>query len=338
MINTISFLGNVNRIQPKNIGMVQPSFKGQGVQVDTFVRSEKPKEENEFVSWAKRNNFVQSMPNVFKKENVLGKGFTHTVFSLDDNKGYVLRARTDSLNRPIDFSNYSIIDVQDKSLEANYGQAVAKIVSSDISKPTFEVMRKQEGFACGNPPSTAIYEEETGKLKAGELSYEAIERKEHYGRTMRVLAQMPQETYDELVKNLASLDDMGYKFDYYNSNNFLIDEKNKKINIIDLEPLKGHGKNLGNALYALTNIDYFGTYQSTTDGNLVSSEERNQNFDDVINIITKYNQAMVNNGEKYTEEEYEFIVKLLGSTPMMFALRARSDEERKEKLREMGIL
>ena len=67
-----------------------------------------------------------------------------------------------------------------------------------------------------------------------------------------------------LIDKFIELDEAGYKFDYYNPNNFLLDEDKGSIEIIDLDKYKAPYKNdLGNALWALTNIEYLNTYLSS---------------------------------------------------------------------------
>ena len=74
----------------------------------------------------------------------------------------------------------------------------------------------------------------------------------------------------------------GYRLDHLNSNNLLIDEENKSINLIDMERVNPDGTvpHYANLLYSLTNCAYFDTY--TYDyPNPVSDEEKNA--DNIVN-------------------------------------------------------
>lgn len=339
MINSVSFLGNITY----NINR-QTSFgnKTKPMENDCFVRSSKSQapSQNDFIQWAEKTNFFpQKLSEVMQdEENILGKGFSNTVYKIPGNEEYVLRVSNSSdTNFFSDLSDYSLEDAEDKNLKGNYGQCVAKIKSSDFRKPEIFILKKQKGITNGNPPSSVIYFE-NGTLRPGELPYEARERKEHYAKCLQILADMPQESYDELVHNLSELGEAGYRFDYYNPNNFLLDEEGGKINIIDLEKTqKGSKNDLGNALWALSNISYLTTFMSKHDNSPMPEEESNKAFENTMTVIDKYTKAMKNNGEKYSPDGYEFF-QLMNSLPMSFYLRSMNIEEKRQKMVDMGVM
>lgn len=336
MISGINFLGqitpNYNR-DTKEQRVTKP------IECDCFVRSKKTPD-NDFIKWANDTGFLKyGLKESLSADNFLGKGFNNSVFKIKGNDDYVLRVRN-SCSGDFDtgFSDYTIKDKQDKNLKGNFGQTVALISSSDYHKPQIEVLMKQQGITNCNPPPSAIYHED-GTLRADEAPYEATERKEHYAKCLEILANMPQGAYDKLVSELTEIGDAGYKFDYYNPNNFLLDEENESINIIDLEKSsQGYKNDLGNALWALSNIEYLRTYISSSDKNPVSEDEIKMAIENTISVIDKYTKALQNNGKKYSREGYEFTTQLLGSTPMAFYLRAMSDEDKRAKLNQMGVL
>lgn len=338
MINAINFLGNITC----NVNR-QQSFgnKIKPMDNDYFIKSTHLENisQNDFIKWANETGFYpHRLVDVMKdEENILGKGFSNTVYKIPGNNDYVLRVSNASAINIDDLSDYSLEDVEDKNLDGNYGQCIAKITSSDFRKPDIFVLRKQTGITNGNPPSSVIYFE-NGDLKPGELPYEAYDRKEHYAKSLQILADMPQEAYDNVVYNLSKLGDMGYKFDYYNPNNFLLDEEGEQINIIDLEKVqKGYKNDLGNALWALSDISYLNTFMSKHDSYPMSEDDSNKAFKNTITIIDKYTKAIKNNGQTYSFDGYEFF-QLLNSVPMSFYLRTWDIEEKRQKLKDMGVM
>ena len=340
MINGIN-LFNTAPLQFK--GGRNVSFKGSGVQNDCFIKSEQKKPlDNEFIKWAEENDFLnKGLKESFSEENLLGQGFSNSVYKIEGNDDYVLRVPRSYFDPDkTDFGDYKIKDTKDKSLKSNFGQQAALIQSDDVHKPSIEVLLKQQGITNGNPPPSAIFEE-SGKLREGEISYESIERKEHYAKCLKILASMPQSAYDDLIDKFIELDEAGYKFDYYNPNNFLLDEDKGSIEIIDLDKYKAPYKNdLGNALWALRNIEYLDTYLSSYDesSHLISDNDKNEAVGNTIEVISKYTKALQNKGKKYSSDGYEFMTQLFESYPMSFYLKTLNRSEKLQKLKDMGVM
>ncbi len=337
MINTINFLGQITRRPAENKRVY---YVTKPIECDCFVKKTIKKADNEFINWATDTKFIPAdIKYSLSKENLLGKGFSNFVYKIDGNKDYVIRfKRYEGDIQNLDFSDYEIIDVQDRDLKGNFGQPIAELRSKDKTKPILQILKRQKGITNGNPPTTAIYHE-NGDLRQDELPYEAIERKKHYSHCLRILANLPQESYDKLVRELSQIGNLGYRFDYYNPNNFMLDENNSQINIIDLEEIKkGFENDLGNALWALSDIMYLSTFMSSKDDELISDEEKNAAFQNTITIIDKYVKALKNNGLKFSTQGYEFYTQVLDSLPMSFYLATADMEEKCQKLREIGVL
>ena len=334
MINSINFLG-----------IIKPEFQNAGhVHLktgpnDTFTKSKTQDCDNAFIKWAYDTNFMpQGLAEALKDENKLGSGFTNAVYEIPSNPDYVLRVRNFNISDDIDFNNYTLVNCEDKKLKGNFGQCVARIIPSEVQYPIFEILKKQKGITNSNPPSSVVYHED-GSIREGELPYEARERKEHYAKCLNILANMPQEAYDRLIDELGELDGASYRFDYYNPNNFLLDNEDAKINIIDIDKTASGFKNdLGNILWALSGIGYFDTYMSDYDGAKMDDAAREEAIKNTITIIDKYTQALKNKGAKYSREGYEFTTKLLSSLPFSFYLRSVNNEQKMQKLQEMGVL
>lgn len=314
-----------------------------GLKNDVFVRSTnnvsfKGSENHTFSEWAKENNFIENLEEILSNdENRIGKGFSHSAFAIPNCDEYILR--TSSLNQKLKYSEAKIIDTEDKNLDVNIGQEVAmiEIPTEDFFPVKIEVLKKQKGKSIGVPPSQAIYVEETGELRKGELPYEAKERKKHYAKTIHQVAQLPVDAYEKLLADIESAAKAGYKFDHLNSNNLLVDEENSSINLIDMDKAK-IPVNYGNVLYALTNINYLSTFTSSYDDNPMSQEAMTQAVGDTIDIIDKFMQAMQNKNLKLKQDDcsYEFF-NLMNSIPMSFYCKTGDYHEKWQALKNRGI-
>lgn len=334
MINSINFTG-VIKPEFKNVG--QTHLKA--APYDNFTKSETQKCDNAFIKWAYDTDFMpHGLAAALTEENKLGSGFTNSVYKIPSNPNYVLRVRNHNSIDDINFDNYTLVNCEDKNLKSNFGQCVAKIMPADSQYPIFEILKKQKGITNSNPPSSVVYHE-NGSIREGELPYEALERKEYYGKCLNILANMPQESYDKLIDELIELDRAGYRFDYYNPNNFLLDDEDGKINIIDIDKTaSGYKNDLGNILWALSGIGYFDTFMSDYDGVKTDDAAREEAIKNTITVIDKYTQALKNKGAKYSKDGYEFTTKLLSSLPFSFYLRSVNNDQKMQKLQEMGVL
>ena len=305
-----------------------PKVKQTGLTSDVFVRSAAPAfngDKNEsFVQWAKRTDYLtRELPqNLFSDMNIIGSGFNHTAYKITDNDKYILRGPNEQFikryAKEIDYSQTTMTETEDKNLKINIGQPVASIVlktKSGIPMAFFDVLKKQEGTSLGVPPYSAL-SNDFGELREGAVSYEADSRKEKYSQSLKKVANMPIESYKTLIDEVEEAAKAGYTFDYLNSNNILVDDKNKRFNLIDMEKSR-QGVNYGNILYALTNYCYYPTYTSNSFSNKVSSAEKDDATDNTIKIIQKFMVAMQQKGVKFDKQNKscEFN-ELLNSKPM----------------------
>ena len=338
-ITPISFSGI--RTLPKTKPVTTPKLEQ-----DKFVKrnniSFKGEAENEFISWAKENNFSEKIGDILSNPNlIIGKGFTHNAYSIPENDEYVLRVgrSQEDFLKDADWKNMKITDSQDKNLTLNIGQSIAFIEApaKKLFPVYLEVLKKQTGYPLGIKPSATIYTED-GNLRKGELPYEDISRKEYYAKSIHEVSQMPQEAFEKLIDDLNAAGEAGYAFDHLNSNNLLVDTKNQAINLIDME--KGLKKPRWDAvLYALTNIDYYSTYTSYYAEPAMSNEQKQQVTNDTITIIKKFIQAMKNKGEKFDKYRlsYEFLTTMAHSLPFLMTFMVFDKEAAFDKLEKMGL-
>ncbi len=335
-------------INPVNImpvlkaGKAKPSFKSEAAP-DIFERTVKPSSEMQLISeiFGSEKSVEDSISEIIKNpENQLGKGFFHRAYIIPDNDDYILRVNNYAADN-LDFENIEIKDTGDKNLHVNIGQEVARIQTKGKDGsfgPIIEVLRKQNGKSLGIPPSQAIYIEDTGKLRPGEISYSAAERKQYYADTIHMTAQMPLEAYENLIETYKQASEAGYTFDHLNSNNILIDTENQSINTIDWDK-SSRGADYGNLLYALTNCYYFSTFVSNYDEAPVSDEAAVQALKDSLEIIDKFTKAMQNKNVKFDRENYSYeFLQFLSSTPCSYFCKSYNDREKWQKFSEMGIV
>ena len=332
--NNISF-GNLKK---------EPKIPNTGLTSDVFIRTSKSEENstNSFINWAKETDFVQStLPQILQNpDNILGKGFSHTTYIIPENNDYILRSSNNENFEKIDYSKTKIIDKEDKNLKINIGQKVADIeLSTDDNNEIprrIEVLKKQNGKSVGVPPSQVLYDENTGKLRDGEIEYENYSRKEKYAQSLNSLAKLPVEAFEKLISDVTEASEAGYSFDYLNSNNLLVDEENQAINLIDMDKSK-MGVSYGNVLYALTNIDYFDTYTSRY-LNPVSNEEIQNAIMNTMNITQKYIQAMKNQNVKFDKynQSIEFN-SFVGSLPMSYLCKTMDTDKKWEYFEQQGV-
>lgn len=342
-ISPVSFLkiNNSYKSQPKIM---------QGLANDVFVRSANnvsfkglnEADKSSFTLWADKTDFVQKqLPEILSNPDCkLGSGFSHSAFIIPDNPNYILRVPNTNIALNYDYSKATLKDTEDKNLKVNIGQEIAKIeVPTKEGFPmVVEVLKKQEGESIGVPPAQAVFAEETGTLKEGELSYEARERKEHYASTIHKVAQLPVESFEKLISDIKEAEKAGYHFDHLNSNNLLVDDENASINLIDMDK-SSVPANFGNVLYALTNICYFSTYSSQFDESPMGDDEIRTVIKDTMDITDKFIQAMQNKGEKFNRNEcsYEFF-NFINSLPFSFYCKTCDDNAKWDVLKSKGVV
>ena len=339
-ITPISFSGI--RTLPKTRNVTTPKL-----QQDTFVKSNnvsfKGKNEDDFISWANETNFKNEIGKILTNPDlILGKGYNHTAYRIPGNEDYVLRIgrSSDGFYENADWENSKITNIEDKNLTINIGQPIAYIEaqSEKVFPVPVEVLKKQTGEVLGIKAYQTLLADEFGTLRKGEIPYEDISRKEYYANSVHEVSKLPVEAFEKLIEELKIAGEAGYYFDHLNSNNLLVDAKNQKINLIDME--KGPNSPRCDAiLYALTNISYYSTYTSYYTEPLMSEEQKNQVTDDTVTIIKKFIIAMKNKGEKFDRHclTYEFQTTMAHSLPFLKTFMVFDSRSAFDKLEKMGV-
>lgn len=338
---------NINKIQ--TIPVINKAFTKTvpfraGKIEDIFERTTKPASgsDNKAIQWLENEDYVNKrlIKDISNPQNKIGSGFSHSGFVIPGNNEYVLRVSNSEISKN-QFAKYEIKDTEDKNLKINIGQSVAEITLKDKNGTKIsdiEVLRRQNGYPLGVKPYSTIYNEDFS-IRQGELPYEAPERKADYEKSIEAVAKMPVEAFETLLDNINEASDKGYRFDFLNSNNILIDEKNNSLNLIDMEK-RGQYSKIDNAsiLYALTNIEYYNTYKSEFDNNPKSDDETKKAFENTMEIITKYTTAMKNKGLKFDTQIYSHEAQdLMLSPPFMCFCRAFTIDQELNNLKRMGL-
>ena len=337
---------------------------------DVFVKSSNPlsfkgaeqvDEVKSFIQWAQETDFIKTQLGdiLSNPENVLGTGFNSTAYKIPNNENYVLRLANSSLEY-INWSGIPNSQVADTDLkhDINVGQEVAVITipsewavsgQPDWLGTRVEVLKKQTGESIGvQPPETLLEGEFSSQTKNGVASYEDYSRKEKYIRTLKQVAQLPVESYEELISTFTKASEICFGFDHLNSNNLLVDIETKSINLIDMDkPSIGGGSveaNYANLLYSLSNISYYSTYVSSEPNPIADTPDgletkKIEAIEYNIQIIDKFLQAMKNTGVKFNSREtsYEFY-KFMHSIPCIMYCQSADDNAFWNKASSMGLM
>ena len=326
----------------------------KSIPMDTFVRTSSSvsfkgedvtKPETDFRTWAEKTNFLSSQFKdvITDENNIIGSGFDHTVYAIPNCEDYVLRKNNFGCGMPLDYSGAALSPFEYPKSDINVGQVVATIeipcTLSKYLKDSVDVLRKQTGHSIGNPPFAAISNEYTGELRTGELPYESRERKEKFLKDIHSVSQLPQKAFDDLISDLTKAAEAGYALDHYNSNNLLLDDKNSRINLIDMRSgLSSKKADYANLLYSLTNIYYLPNFTSMYDGNQMQDWQIKQAVEDIVTIVDKYTTAMQNQGVKFDRENSSIEFRdFMNSMPCSIFCQTGDYSEKWNKFEQMGI-
>lgn len=302
--------------------------------MDVFIRTNKtpsfgsnsilkPKDNSfeSFEKWASETNFLDKIEDIVDKTGIiLGSGYEGTVYEIDDCDEWVIKKyeKTYICNNSID--KPTIIKLKDSTPDINVGQAIAKVCIPSprgITSLEYYILKKQMGESCAIDQEIAMNESN-------------IKTEKHIDYLKKV-AQMPQSTFEELIKITAYLSEKKIKLDCYNPSNLMIDSENKKINIVDTENLyQKENVQHGDVLYSLLDFPYTRTLYASDNQEKIDEAEKIS-----FQIIDKFFAAMKNTKEKIYDTYY--IDSLLNSKLMYKYLDTTTVNESKFKLSEMGL-
>ena len=188
-----------------------PTFTGRRNQEQNF---------ESFKNFTEKTNFRKYLPKLIaSEENYLSEGAFGITFTIPKNDNFILKVYKNINLNLLNQGRLSLEKVPDDIPEINVGQPIARF-GHYIS-----VLIKQEGQEYGIPlHASVLTNRETTNL---------------YISNLKKVAAIPQEGYRQFTEEVKLVRKHGYYLDIWNSNNFLLTDKN--INIVDIGKIQGIG-------------------------------------------------------------------------------------------------
>lgn len=140
------------------------------------------------------------------------------------------------INSGVEANVYCVKDFDDKvaRIKKGFVYSPKKLVNSNLDKDTFfssldegiKIQRKIQGEPLYGPF----------------WSFDKILSPDKYLKNLNSMLKLPDEIYLKYIKDVIELRKNGFDIDKINPNNFLLDRKNKKINIVDTHMKKCEAK------------------------------------------------------------------------------------------------
>jgi len=176
----------------------------------------------EVVGSLKAGGYDHPQSLIERRGKEIGRGGNATVFEIPSVKDYLLRVENKALraiNRKMTDDLLLNVQILNDVFEGrNYGQRVISL------HPNIQILKRQEGTPAGVPSRSFLWRQKDGP---------AVEM---YEANLMRSAQMPQETYNQLINDLIYINNLGFNFDPSKTNNLLVDEKSQTFNLVDLNP------------------------------------------------------------------------------------------------------
>ena len=245
----------------------------------------------DFLLYAQKTDFLAKIPEITVFANYIGKGFEGTVYKIPQEPRWVIKESNRVFSNIYNIDK-KIIPLTDKMPLINVGQPVAIIqIGHGPALLSYQILKTQHGTEYGIAPSP-ISPDYFLKSKSAQSIYK---------HSIQQMANLPISSYESLIDDLSYINSCGYKPDYFNPNNFLIDGIN--INMVDTEEITdpNYQNDFGNVLYTLLIGEFFhySQKQLQTDP---SDEIQELN----LQIITKFMTVMKNRGKKFSQDNYHF--------------------------------
>ena len=275
----------------------------KSLDTDSFVKSIAFNGENQssfsnFKKWAKETNFINNIESYTSSNaRVLGRGSEGIVYEISDNQDYVIKQYRRSYLVPIANTEAKIYKVNDILPELNVGQHIARIEVPNGSQYStiYHILKRQQG----KPHSV-----EFAYLNIVNSSTIKI-----YLDSLKRLSELPQESFNNCVRDVQYITKNGYKIECDNPHNILIDYDNSKINFVDIyDKKKDYSNQQGEVLYSLLGAEYPKAFFTAQKTSIVEKEEA-RIYSNII--ISKYLKAMKSQGIKF--DHGQFFTKLINS-------------------------
>ncbi len=252
------------------------------IKTTSFKGSDNDDSFKAFKKWAEETDFLNNAESIIeKKGKVLGCGFEGMTIGISNNDKWVIKVikRSNFSQQRID--KPEIFEIEDKLPDLNIGQMIAyvKIPFFENSSRLFYILRRQKGTSYGinnMPPQ---------KLNKTNIDIHIS--------SLKKMAELPYEAYKQLIRDIIKANDAGYIFDHYNPNNIMLDDENKRINFVDVDP-PGNER----VSYQFSDILY-----ALLDGNFGLALLNSTQNEDAIAEAKKYSDIITEKFEKAVQEE-----------------------------------
>ena len=246
----------------------------------------------DFLIYANKNDFLNKIPQITTYKNYIGKGFEGTVYEIPQEPRWVLK-ENNRMSNNINGIDKEIMPIEDKMPLINVGQPVARIeLGYGQALSVYQILKMQHGNEYGIAPYP-ISSESFLKLPGTQKLYK------HF---LTQMASLPLSSYEQLIEDLKYINDCGFKPDYFNPNNFLLD--GNKIKMVDTEEItdKNYQNDYGNVLYSLLIGEFY---------HFTKNQEQDFPSDDIkklnTQITTKFMTAMKNKDQKFSKDNTHFL-------------------------------
>ncbi len=247
--------------------------------IKSFGKSNNDNSFKAFKTWAEETDFYSKALNIIDfTGEILGSGFEGTTYEIPDNDNWVIKEEKRSASIPVKTDSPQITEIPDLTPNLNLGQMIAHVIvpSTPYSSRRFFILKKQKGETYG-----VSYD------KRNQVSESNINT---HLKSLKLLSSFPIDSFKEVVEEVVQANKAGLKFDFYNPNNIMIDEENKKINFVDVDkgsihPLKNQ---LADILFSLLDGEFAKNFNKYCNSNTKKNEARKYSYE----IICKFETAV----------------------------------------------
>lgn len=279
---------------------------------------------NAFVSWANSTDFLNSISNDIQnlKGQLIGEGAEGYIYEVPGTDSWVLKEAKNTFLLSYTEKKATTEPARDIIPSMNIGQKIGRIFVpyNENQAQVFDIMKKQTGIPLG-----------IGNEYRGIPTEKSINT---HLKTLKILSEAPQSTYDKLISDIKQVHKEGYLFDSYNPNNFLYNQARQSINFVDIgNNFHRNESQFGDILYALLDTTF---YQSLNNDkpNEQAAIETSQEY--AKNIVNKYIKSMQK--EKVEFDYTDLFIKLTKTDLLVKALNCKSNDEISKKLRELNVI
>ncbi len=303
----------------KNIFQRTPS-------ADSFEKTVSFKSQNDdnsfisFAKWAEETDFLSKAKEIAEKTGkILGSGFEGTTYSIPECDKWVIKEFKRSNLIRVNGETKRIIQIKDILPELNAGQAIARVEVPNGPRfvSQYFILKRQNGVSHG---ITYKYSNDIDEINI----------KAHL-KSLKVLAELPQESFDKCIKDITYITNQGYQIDFLNPYNLMIDNKAKSINFVDInDRLNRNSNQYAEVLYSLLDAA-FGEKIIAVPESKASAESASL----TRIIVEKYFTAMKNNNAKFSSD---FLLTLLETKLLDGNLKGNNTEEKMLDLHRKNLI